>query len=288
MKLHTNTPRSVTHFLAGSLPGTALVHIRILSNFGMISRKPDSLLHRVALDYFSVHKPSAKSWFSQVREICLLYQLPHPLILLKSQFEKEAFKKLVKKAVKNYWECKFRLESEELSSLRYFHPQCMTLSSPHHLWLAASSSPYEVSKAIVQAKMLSGRYRTELLCRHWSSTNKQGWCQTPDCQGAQVQEDLEHILAFCPSLDHTRKNLKHFTIKYAELNPILAPILSTHTDIRHPHFFQFLIDCTSIPEVITISHLYGITVLYKLLYVGRTWCYSLHRDRARLLNRWRY
>ena len=164
----------------------------------------------------------------------------------------------------------------------------MTLSSPHPLWSAASSSPYEVSKAIVQAKMLSGRYRTELLCSHWSKTNKQGWCQTPDCQGAQVPEDLEHILAFCPSLEPTRKNLEYFTMKYVELNPVLAPILSTHTNTRHPDFFQFLLDCTCIPEVITISQLYGITVLYKLLYVGRTWCYSLHRDRARLLNRWNY
>ena len=32
MKLHDKTPQCVTSFLAGSLPGTALVHLRILSS----------------------------------------------------------------------------------------------------------------------------------------------------------------------------------------------------------------------------------------------------------------
>ena len=72
------TPHSVTAFLAGRLPGTALVHLRLLSNFGMIARNPSSILHKLGLEFFS-HKLASKSWFSQIRDICLLYQLPHPL-----------------------------------------------------------------------------------------------------------------------------------------------------------------------------------------------------------------
>ena len=214
-----------------------------------------------------------------------MYQLPHPLTLLKNQYSKESYKHFVKKAVLRYWENKFCTEATELSSLRYFHPQHMTLSSPHLIWRSAGSSSYEVSKAVVQARMLSGRYRTETLCSHWSS-NRNGWCLTPACQGSQVKEDLEHILAFCPSLDSTRENLHIFTMKYAELNPVLSPILSTYTNLSHQLFYQFLLDCTCIPDV--IANLYGMTVIDKLLYVGRTWCYSLHRERAKLLNRWTY
>ena len=287
MKLHPRSPISATHFLAGSLPGTALVHLRILSNFGMIARKPQSLLHKLALDYFSCHKLSAKSWFDQVRKICLMYKLPHPLILMRNQQPKEAFKKLTRSAVIRYWETKYRQEALQLPSLKYFHPEFMSLSTPHQLWRSAHSSSYEVSKAIVQARMLSGRYRTELLCSHWSA-NRNGWCLTPSCQGCEIPEDLEHILAFCPSLDKTRENLLMFSMTFAQQNPVLLPILATYTNPAHPLYIQFLLDCSCLQDVISITNLYGLTALNKLFYVGRTWCYSLHRDRARLLNRWTF
>ena len=285
MRLHDKTPRSVTAFLAGRLPGTALVHLRLLSNFGMIARNPSSILHKLGLEFFS-HKLASKSWFSQIRDICLLYQLPHPLSFMLSHQTKESFKSAVKNKVISYWEAKLRLEASGLTSLKYFHPENMSLSSPHPLWLTASS-PYEVSKATVQAQMLSGRYRTELLCSHWS-TNTNGWCLTPSCTGLNVKEDLEHILVYCPSLAITRKNLLSFTLKYARANPILYPILSVYCNPRHPQFCQFLLDCTCFADVMAISSLYGSTLLNKLLYIGRTWCYSLHRNRARLLDRWEF
>ena len=249
----------------------------------MIARDPSSILHKLGLEYFS-HKQASKSWFSQIRDICLLYQLPHPLIFMLNHQTKESFKSVVKKSVIGYWEAKLRLEAAGLTSLKYFHPQNMSLSSPHPLWLSASS-PYEVTKATIQAKMLSGRYRTELLCSHWS-TNTNGWCLTPLCIGLNLKEDLEHILVYCPSLAITRKNLQNFTVKYARANPILYQILSVYCNPCHPQFCQFILDCTCFPEVIAISRLYGSTLLNKLLYIGRTWCYSLHRNRARLLNRW--
>ena len=149
MRLHNRTPQCVTLFLAGSLPGIALVHLRILSNFGMITRKPDSILFRLGLDILSRTRPSSKSWFAQVRNICLLYQLPHPIILLEHSMTKPSFKSMVKKAVINYWETKLRLESAQLPSLKYFRPSYMSLTTPNPLWLSARASPYEVSKATV-------------------------------------------------------------------------------------------------------------------------------------------
>ena len=105
MRLHDKTPHSVTAFLAGRLPGTALVHLRLLSNFGMIARNPSSILHKLGLEFFS-HKLASKSWFSQIRDICLLYQLPHPLSFMLNHQTKESFKSVVKKAVISYLEAK--------------------------------------------------------------------------------------------------------------------------------------------------------------------------------------
>ena len=98
LRLHDKTPHCVTAFLAGSLPGTALVHLRILSNFGMISRNPDGILYKLGLEFFSTRKSSSRSWFSQVRDICLLYQLPHPLHFMKNSQSKESFKNQAKKS----------------------------------------------------------------------------------------------------------------------------------------------------------------------------------------------
>ena len=82
---------------------------------------------------------------------------------------------MIKKKILDYWEKKLRSDALNLPSLKYFHPHYYSLSSPHPLWTTAGSSPYEVKKAVVQARMLSGRYRTEMLRRHWSE-NKEGHC----------------------------------------------------------------------------------------------------------------
>ena len=78
----------------------------------------------------------------------------------------EAFRKLAKKKVIDYWEQKLKMESNPLNLLKYFKPNFMSLVSPHPIFLSAGSSSYEVTKAGVQALFLSGRYRTEKLCRY--------------------------------------------------------------------------------------------------------------------------
>ena len=285
MRLHENTPHCVTAFLAGTLPGTALVHLRYLSNFGMVARNPGSILFNLGLEIFSTSKGSSRSWFSKIRNICLLYQLPHPLQLMRAPLKKETYKALVKKKVVSYWEMKYRNEADVLPSLMFFNPRYMSLTSPHPLWVSAGSSPYEVSKATIQARMLSGRYRTELLCSHWSG-NPHGWCTTPDCQGLEVSEDIQHILLSCPSLEPTCENLLIFTKSYCLTYPVLNPILSIYCSPSHPQFCQFLLDCSCMPVIITFTQEHGIDALHHLLYICRTWCYCLHRDRARLLGRW--
>ena len=69
MRLPGCTPPCVVYFLAGSLPGIALLHLRLFSLFGMITRLQGSLLHRHAQDDLVRAKPSNRSWFL-TSEIC--------------------------------------------------------------------------------------------------------------------------------------------------------------------------------------------------------------------------
>ena len=134
----------------------------------MICHLQDDPLHARAKYVLTCLSSAKKSWFSQVRDICLFYGLPHPLDLLNSPLPKESFKKLSKSLILDYWETKFRGDASGLDSLLYFKPEYHSLSKPHPLLWTAGPNPYEVSKAIIQCKMLSGRYRTELLASHWS------------------------------------------------------------------------------------------------------------------------
>jgi hypothetical protein len=189
LKLHSGTPHTFIYFMSGSLPAKAILHQRQLSLFSMICHLQSDPLNRRARQALTRCKPSEKSWFTQIRDICLLYGLPHPLILLQQPLSKHEFKKLSRSLIIDHWEQKFRLETSPLTSLIFFKPEFHSLCSPHPIYLTAGPNPYEVAKAVVQSKMLSGRYRTEQLARHWSS-DKNDFCLAPTCH--EVLESLDH------------------------------------------------------------------------------------------------
>ena len=234
-RLHDKTPECVVYFLGGHLPGEAILHLRQLSLLSMISRLPHNVLHQHAIHILTAAKPGSQSWFIQVQDLCLMYSLPHPLTLLQSSPSKATFKKLVKSRVLDFWEKKLRADAKLLSSLLYFRPNFMSLDSPHPLWLTAGTNPYEVNKATIQARMLSGRYRCELLCRHWSS-NKAGLCLLPDCKDPGTCEDLPHILIACKSLIPIRTRIRLFFSNFISTRHAISNIVSSFLNSEDLHF----------------------------------------------------
>ena len=73
LKLPASSPSSLVHFVAGTLPATALLHLKILSLFGMICRLPDDPLKVHAQQVFLTCSLAPKSWFSQVWQLLLQY-----------------------------------------------------------------------------------------------------------------------------------------------------------------------------------------------------------------------
>ena len=172
-RLFPATPECVVMFLAGSLPATAILHLRMLGLLGMIARLgPSNILHQHGRHILLSVSPdsSSKSWFLSLRLLANQYNLPDPLLTLQSPPTKSKWKSLCKSRVLDHYEQKLRAEAEHLDSLLYFKPGFMSLNSPHPIWTSANS-PYEVSKAVIAARMLSGRYRTDRLSRHWTNDN---------------------------------------------------------------------------------------------------------------------
>ena len=166
------------------------LHLKQLSLLSMISRLPDNILNKIGRHVLTVADDRTKSWFLMVRDICLLYQLPHPLSQLDSPLPKEAAKQLFRAAVIDYWETKLRTDAALLPSLQYFKPQFMSLDCPHPIYQTCGSNSYEICKAIVQAKMVSGRYRTDRLVRHFYPDSDGNCSICPE----NVPGTIEHIL----------------------------------------------------------------------------------------------
>ena len=286
-KLMDRTPPCVVSFLGGVLPGTAIIHKKQFSIFGMVIRNPGSIIHTHAVHILSSAKPSSHSWFLQIRELCLLYQLPHPLSLLEEPPTATFYNNLVKSKVVDYWEIKLRAEAFQLKSAPFFNPSFMSLTKPHPIWSTCGPNPFECHKAVTATRMLSGRYFTDYLQRHWTPDNKEGFCLLPTCKHSASTPlgNLDHLLLFCPALSHTRvKLLDLFSRVSLEHHAIASIVNSVFTKPNHSALLQLLLDCTTMPDVILATQVYGDHVQNRLLYLGRTWCYNIHRERMKLMN----
>ena len=84
--------------------------------------------------------------------------------------------------VLDYLEVYLRAEATKLQeySLKYFKAQFMSFSKPHQLWTTCGSNPFEIQIAVIQARILSGRYVTDKLARHWTE-NKSGMLSHIPC-----------------------------------------------------------------------------------------------------------
>ena len=287
-KLYVNSPSSLVHFVAGALPGTAILHLKQLSFFGMICRLPEDPLNKHARQVLLTSSLSKNSWFVQLRNLLLQYQLPHPLLLLDHPPTKEAYKKMVKSNVVDYWETKLRQEAAFLPSyLPYFHPQFMSLTSPHRIWTTAGHKSYEVAKARVQLLFLSSQYRCNKLTRHWSSENPEGFCSFGLCAEKRLVESPEHVLLNCPAYTHTRQNMISLCMKTQDPvshSLVTSFLLSSSTQ----KMMQFLLDCSVLPEVIRGAQLHGEQIYSDIFYLSRTWCFAIHRERMKRLGRWNF
>ena len=288
-KLRDKTPTCVVMFLGGQLPGEALLHLKIFSIFGMILRLENSFIFRIAMYQLTLGTPAVGSWFWRLKELCLVYNLPSPLSLLQSPPSKLVYKRLVKSKIVDHWEIILREEAEILKdkSLKYFRPEYMSLTKPHPLWLTCGTNPYEVHKAVIQAKMLSGRYVTDQLSRYWTP-NKAGLCTIPGCTG-QDFGSLEHLLLLCPALSDTRGRIVELWLRVASENSeILEIIHSMLNGQKVKTIMQFLLDCSCFPEVVSLRQTSGLQLVTHLFYLTRSWCYSIHRARMNKLGLYQY
>ena len=222
------------------------------------------------------------SWFWKLRNLFLQYLLPHPLCWLQSPPEKDNFRKLCKSAVLNFWRRKLSLEVQNLSSLRFLKPDFISLTSCHPIYASCGSNTYEVAKAVVVGRLLSGRFKFERLERYYTPSNSLGQCRLPKCWGSDLSHDgdLESFLLACPSLNCQRLEQMQLIEKFCDHNPHLSDVIQTcMTEDK----LQFLMDCSVMSPVILAVQQNGQGALFKLLKLTRNFIFSLFTTRNKLL-----
>ena len=92
-----------------------------------------------------------------------------------------------------------------------------------------------------------------------------------------------NFLTSCPSLEQSRLDMFDLWKKQAVRNPILYTVIMEAMSCSTEQKCQFLLDCSTLASVINLVQTFGDSVLQDLFYITRTYCYVLHRERARLL-----
>ena len=212
-----------------------------------------------------------------------IYELPHPLHLLNSPPTKLRLRKLVKIKITEYWQHFLAAEAMPLPSLSHFNPTMHSLVAPHPMWEAAGSNAYEVNKTTVLARMISGRYRTDSLCRYWSD-NPQGYCLASTCN--QTVGDLEHMLLQCPALQLVRNTITEMWLKRSTTVPDLQSLVLKVVASSAKKRMCFILDPTSMPDIVGLYQKHGMAVLDIVFYMTRTYAYGLHRKQLILRGKW--
>ena len=145
---------------------------------------------------------------------------------------------------------------------------------------------YEVSKARIQLLFLSSQYPCEKRVRHWSGDNPEGFCSFISCREAGLVESPEHILLKCPAYSETRLRMitRSMRMRQAPTHTLMVKFLFSNTR----KLMQLLLDPSGIPEVISCAQHYGEDIYSDIFYIGRTWCFSLHRERLKRLGKWNF
>ena len=141
------------------------------------------------------------------------------------------------------------------------------------MWNTAASNPFECSKSTVLARMVSGRYRTDMLCRHWNG-NRSGFCRAPCC--VATQGTLEHLLVACPALGETRERLYQMWLDRSVMFPTLhATVRAVLASADHNVITQFILEPLAFALISADFKTHGEHFAQQLSYMTRTFVFDI-------------
>ena len=131
--------------------------------------------------------------------------------------------------------------------------------------------------------MASGRYRSEMLCRHWSD-NRTGYCAATTCH--LTPGTLEHLLAVCPALKFVRERLYQMWLEKSVMFPTLHSTIRDILDSSPATQAQFILEPLAFPQIFSMYQFHGQHFLNHPSYLTRTFAFYIHREKQILVGKW--
>ena len=221
------------------------------------------------------------SLFSSLTSLSERYNLPSPLSILQNPPSKYLLKKIVSTKISDFWHTKLSSEASAKKSLKFLKCAFLPLGHPHMLWESCSGSPRALQSAIIQARLLSGRYRCDYLVSKWS--NSDGSCRLPGCH--TFPGDSSHLLSgTCPALRRTLilslKNSLDTLAAHPLLLDLVKNIISSSSSEA---WVAFILDPSTNPAAIKLMQDLGKKFIWPLFRLSRTYIWAMHKQRSRFL-----
>ena len=248
----------------------------------MIARLgPNNILHTRASSVCSnVNYSNKHSWFAHIGSLLHQYGLPQPLQILSNHPSKGSWKAMVRKAVSTFWHQKLTAEAADLPSLSLLRASHLSLTHCHPLWTTCPSGPLPTKQASLMARILSGRYQSCWLRRHWDHTD--GCCRLPGC-GAPRGDTLHIFTGQCPALQSASMLAKQKWIIATDSIPFMLEFVN-ELMVRNPtNFLEFVSDPSTDSPTIALAQTYGTAIWSTVFHMARTWLYLHHQERLKLL-----
>ncbi|CAC5399399.1 unnamed protein product [Mytilus coruscus] len=112
--------------------------------------------------------------------------------------------KTLRSTTNKYWTSELQETADTKYSLRFLNTTILEIGIVHPVWEYASQNLLDVRKSMIKARMLAGTYLVQADKYKFSQYKINAIC--PLCH--REDEDLTHVLTFCPTLRETR--MKYF------------------------------------------------------------------------------
>ena len=142
-----------------------------------------------------------------------------------------------------------------LSSLHFIRTDFLPLGrGPHPIWTSRQSSSSAVNAAVIQARLLSGRYRTDYLASKW--TGESGCCTLPGC-GAMPGDTVHLLSGQCPALRKFLASSLAHGLNTLGSHPLLLKAAENALMSSPEDWVQFILKPSANPAIIELRQKLG-------------------------------
>ena len=263
LSLPVTTADPAIYVLSGTIPIEAMIHQRVLTFYGNISRLPDtSVEKRLAERQLSIKSLDSHSWFVGVKKLCIMYGLPDCSEILEKPQSKHSWKATVEKVINRYWCDRLQTVIPLYPSLQRLVFDTTKFSTRHPL-IESTGNLREVPRIAVHLKITTGTYILQTTRATFNQNAVDPTCLL--CNAST--ETLSHFLLDCTTLENIRQPI---------LRDIKIVLKDSDIDLSNNQtLIQLLTDCSAIVDEKTV---------HEIIFHARRLCYALHVERYKRLS----